>query len=421
MIIPAKPSVAAYVHAAGAEFSTQSGERDAPQALAAPQVRAALAVPQAEALIDLDALAHNVRVLREHAGDAALMAVVKADGYNHGAVRVAKAALAAGAAELGVTTLDEALGLRAAGIDAPVLSWLHTPDADFAPAIAAGVELAVSSPRHLDAVVAAACAVGTTATVSMKVDTGLNRNGVSPTELADLLDGLARAEAEGATRFRGVFSHFAHADQPHHPVIDTQVEVLRHAVSRAAALGLRAERVHMSNSAAVLTRPDLSFDMVRPGIALYGLSPVPDLGDFGLRPVMTLRARVALVKKVAAGSGVSYGHTWVAARDTTVALLPVGYADGIPRAISGRFEVQIGDRRYPQIGRVCMDQVVIDLGADPGRVAEGDEAILFGPGDGGGPVAQDWADALDTIHYEVVTGVRGRVVRSYRGGAGAAE
>ncbi|MFC9790617.1 alanine racemase [Rhodococcus sp. NPDC127528] len=372
--------------------------------------------PQAEALVDLDAVAHNVRLLREHAGGAAVMAVVKADAYNHGAVEVARTALAAGATELGVTTIDEALDLRAAGIEAPVLSWLHTPDADFAAAIAAGVELAVSSPRHLSAVVSAARELGTTAQVTMKVDTGLNRNGVSPTELAALLDGLARAEAEGAIRFRGVFSHLAHADQPHHPVIDLQVEALRHAVAEAARRGLKADRVHLSNSAATLTRPDLRFDMVRPGIALYGLSPVPELGQFGLRPAMVLRARVALVKKVAAGGGVSYGHTWIAPRDTTVALLPVGYADGIPRAIGGRFEVQIGSRRYPQIGRVCMDQVVVDLGADPGPVAEGDVAILFGPGDSGEPVAQDWADALDTIHYEVVTGVRGRVVRTYTGG-----
>lgn len=372
--------------------------------------------PQAEALIDLDAIAHNVGVLCAHAGDAAVMAVVKADAYNHGAVPVARAALAAGAAELGVTTVEEALALRAAGITAPVLSWLHTADTDFRAAIAADVELSVSSPRHLDAVVAAARAAGRTAVVTMKVDTGLNRNGVSATELDDLLAGLARAQAEGTVRMRGVFSHLAHADQPHHPVIDAQAAVLRDVVARAAGRGLRADRVHLSNSAATLTRPDLRFDMVRPGIALYGLSPVPELGGFGLRPAMTLRARVALVKRVRAGGGVSYGHTWTAQRETTVALLPVGYADGVPRSLSGRFDVQIGERRYPQIGRVCMDQVVVDLGADPGPVAEGDAAILFGEGAGGGPVAQDWADALDTIHYEVVTGVRGRVVRTYTGG-----
>ncbi|MFD4181704.1 alanine racemase [Rhodococcus sp. NPDC058514] len=372
--------------------------------------------PQAEALIDLDAIAHNVRLLCEYAGDAAVMAVVKADAYNHGAERVARAALAAGAAELGVTTVDEALALRAAGIEVPILSWLHTPDADFGAAIAAGIELSISSPRHLRSVVAAARELGTTATVTLKVDTGLGRNGVSPFELEDTLQDLARAEAEGAVWLRGMFSHLAHADQPHHPVIDTQAARLGHAVAEAARVGLRPEVVHLANSAAVLTRPDLRFDMVRPGIAIYGLSPVPELGGFGLRPAMTLRARVALVKRIAAGEGVSYGHTWVAKRDTTVALLPVGYADGIPRALGGRFDVQIGGRRHPQIGRVCMDQVVVDLGPDSAGVTEGDVAVLFGSGDDGEPVAQDWADALETIHYEVVTGVRGRVVRSYTGG-----
>jgi alanine racemase len=371
--------------------------------------------PQAEALIDLDAIARNVRLLCGHAGDAAVMAVVKADAYNHGAAEVARTALASGAAELGVTTVEEALELRAAGIDAPILSWLHTPDTDFTTAIAAGIELSVSSPRHLGSVVAAARALGSTATVSLKVDTGLGRNGVSPFELGDTLQDLARAEAEGAVRLRGMFSHLAHADQPHHPVIDTQAARLEHAVAEARRVGLRPELVHLANSAAVLTRPDLRFDMVRPGIAIYGLSPVPELGGFGLRPAMTLRARVALVKKIAAGEGVSYGHTWIAPRDTTVALLPVGYADGIPRALGGRFEVQIGGRRHPQIGRVCMDQVVVDLGPDPAGIAEGDVAVLFGSGDDGEPVAQDWADALDTIHYEVVTGVRGRIVRSFTG------
>ncbi|WP_077043546.1 alanine racemase [Rhodococcus sp. MTM3W5.2] len=374
--------------------------------------------PQAEALIDLDAIAHNVRLLCEHAGDAAVMAVVKADAYNHGAAAVARTALASGAAELGVTTVGEALELRAEGIDAPILSWLHTPDTDFTAAIAAGIELSVSSPRHLRSVVAAARALGSTATVSLKVDTGLGRNGVSPFELEDTLHDLARAEAEGAVRLRGMFSHLAHADQPHHPVIDIQAARLKHAVAEAKRVGLRPELVHLANSAAVLTRPDLRFDMVRPGIAIYGLSPVPELGGFGLRPAMTLQARVALVKKIAAGEGVSYGHTWIAPRDTNVALLPVGYADGIPRALGGRFEVQIGGRRHPQIGRVCMDQVVVDLGPDPAGIAEGDVAVLFGSGDDGEPVAQDWADALDTIHYEVVTGVRGRIVRGFTGREG---
>ncbi|HEY5854919.1 MAG TPA: alanine racemase [Aldersonia sp.] len=369
----------------------------------------------AEALVDLDAIAHNVAILREYADQAAVMVVVKADAYNHGAVEVARAALAAGARELGVTTVDEALQLRADGIDAPVLSWLNPLDADYAAAVAGDVEIGLSSTAQLQAVGAAANTLGRVATVTIKVDTGLNRNGVSPSEYPDFLDALARFEAEGTVRLRAIFSHLAQADQPHHPVIDVQRERFLDAIATAKRYGLVPDLVHLANSAATLTRPDLAFDMVRPGIAMYGLSPVPALGGFGLTPAMTLRAQVVLVKQVAAGEGVSYGHEWIAPHDTHVALLPVGYADGITRALGGRFEVQIGGRRYPSIGRVCMDQVVVDLGPDEPAVRSGDEAVFFGPGNRGEPVAQDWADLLDTIHYEVVTGVRGRVVRTFAG------
>lgn len=375
-------------------------------------------LPQAEALIDLDAVAENVRRLREFAGEAAVMAVVKADAYNHGAVPVARAAVAAGARELGVTTLTEALELRRAGIDVPVLSWLHTVDADFAPAITAGVELGVSSTRHLASIVAAARETGVTAVLTAKIDTGLNRNGVARDEWPEFLQHLGRARAEGAIRLRGAFSHLAHADELGHPEIDCQRDRLREAVADLSRHGMRPEVVHLSNSAATVTRPDLRFDMVRPGIAMYGLSPIPEVGDFGFRPAMTLRTRVALVKKVRAGSGVSYGHRWVAPADTTVALLPMGYADGIRRNLSGRFEVQLGGRRRPQLGRVCMDQVVVDLGPDGDGVKEGDTAFFFGDGRHGEPVAQEWADLLDTINYEVVTGVGGRTVRTYVGGGG---
>jgi len=374
--------------------------------------------PRAEALVDLAAVAHNVEVLVQHAGSAAVMAVVKADGYGHGAVAVARAALAAGASELGVATLEEALQLRHAGITAPVLSWLHTADEDFAPAVAADVGLAVSSPRHLAGVLAGAAAVGRTAVVSVKVDTGLNRNGVSPSELPQLLTALARAQAENALQLRGVFSHLARADEPTHPVVDTQVVRLREVLEQARRAGLVPDVVHLANSAATLTRPDLNFDLVRPGVAVYGLSPVPALGDLGLRPAMTLRARVALLKPVAAGASVSYGHVWTAPHDTTVALLPLGYADGVPRGLSTRFEVWLGGRRRPVVGRVCMDQVVVDCGPGGGGVAEGDTAVLFGPGRDGEPLAQEWADTLGTIHYEVVTGVRGRVRRTYVGTVG---
>lgn len=370
---------------------------------------------QALATIDLDAIAHNVAVVRERSAGAPIMAVVKADAYGHGAAAAAKAMLAAGARELGVCTLDEALELRAAGITAPVLAWLHSADSDFGPALAAGVELAIPTPLHLPAIVAAATAGGVTAVVSVKVDTGLNRNGVTAAELPALLAALVRAEADGAVRVRGMFTHFARADEPDHPVIDLQAERLRKMAAEARAAGLDLEVVHAANSAAALTRPDLAFDMVRPGIALYGLSPMPERGDFGLRPVMRLSGRLVRLKQVSAGEGVSYGHTWTAPRDTVLGVVPLGYADGVPRVLSGRFEVLVGGELRPAVGRVCMDQFVVDLGPDT-TAAPGDEAVLFGDPRRGEPHVQQWADALGTIHYEVITGVKGRVRRGYTGG-----
>ncbi|WP_232236097.1 alanine racemase [Nocardia sp. BMG51109] len=368
--------------------------------------------PQVETVIDLDAIAHNVRILAEHAGDAAVMVVVKADGYNHGAVRVARAALAAGAAELGVTTIAEALRLRAAGIDAPILSWLNTSDADYAAAIAADIEIGVSSVAHLCAVARAARASGIVATVTLKVDTGLNRNGISDTEYPRVLALLRDLVDERVVRLRAIFSHLACADEPQHPANDRQRATFLEAIATAKEYGLQPELVHLANSAATLTRPDLAFDMVRPGISVYGLSPVPGISDFGLRPAMTFRARVALVKQVAAGEGVSYGHEWIAPRATTVALIPAGYADGVFRPLGGRLAVRIGDTLYPGVGRVCMDQLVVDLGENPAEVREGDTAVLFGPGE---PHPQRWADLLGTIHYEIVCSPRGRVVRRYVG------
>ncbi|MET9488732.1 alanine racemase [Nocardia sp. NPDC006630] len=370
--------------------------------------------PQVETLVDLNAIAHNVRILAAHAGVAAVMVVVKADGYNHGAVEVGRAAIAAGARELGVTTLEEAVALRAAGITAPILCWLNTSDADFASGITADIEIAVSSVAHLEAVAAAARGLGRTATVSLKVDTGLNRNGVSATEYPQVLALLRQLVDEQVVRFRAIFSHLAHADSPHHPTIDLQRDRFLECIATAKEQGLQPELVHLANSAATLTRPDLAFDMVRPGIAVYGLSPIPEISDFGLRPAMTFRARVALVKRVAAGEGVSYGHEWIAGHDTTVALIPAGYADGVPRTLGGRFDVWLGGERRPNIGRVCMDQLVVNLGENTSGVREGDTAVLFG-GEGL-PHAQEWADTLGTIHYEIVCAPRGRVIRTHIGG-----
>ncbi|ORV90264.1 alanine racemase [Mycobacterium interjectum] len=368
----------------------------------------------AEAVVDLGAIAHNVRMLREHAGGAQVMAVVKADGYGHGATRVARAALAAGAAELGVATVDEALALRADGITAPVLAWLHPPGIDFGPALLAGVEIAVSSVRQLDEVADAVRRTGRTATVTVKVDTGLNRNGVAPAQYPAMLRALRAAAAEDTIRARGLMSHMVYADQPDNPINDVQAQRLSEMLALARTEGVRFEVAHLANSAATMSRPDLAFDLVRPGIAVYGLSPVPGLGDMGLVPAMTVKCPVALVKSIRAGESVSYGHTWTAQRDTNLALLPIGYADGVFRSLGGRLEVLINGRRRPGAGRICMDQFMVDLGPGLLDVAEGDEAILFGPGTNGEPTAQDWADLLGTIHYEVVTSPRGRITRTYR-------
>jgi alanine racemase len=369
----------------------------------------------AEAVVDLEAIAHNVRVLREHAGPAQVMAVVKADGYGHGATRSARTALAAGAAELGVATIAEALELRADGITAPVLAWLHRPGTDFAPALAADVQIAVSSVRQLEEVLDAVRRTGRTATVTVKVDTGLNRNGVGAAQYPAMLSALRQAAAEDAIRLRGIMSHLVYADEPDHPTNELQYQRFCDMLGQAKSAGVRFEVAHLSNSSATLSRPDFAFDIVRPGIAVYGLSPIPACGDMGLIPAMTVKCAVALVRAIRAGEGVSYGHTWFADRDTNLALLPIGYADGVFRMLGGRLEVLINGKRRRSVGRICMDQFVVDLGPGQLDVAEGDEAILFGPGTGGEPTAQDWADLLGTIHYEVVTSPRGRITRTYRG------
>jgi len=370
----------------------------------------------AEAVVDLGAVAHNVRVLREYAGRAQVMAVVKADGYGHGASEVARAAVAAGVAELGVATIAEALALRHDGITAPVLAWLHPVGTDFTDALNADVQIGVSSAGQIRDLIDAARRTGRTAQLTVKVDTGLNRNGVGAGEFSEVLSTLGRGAAEGAIRLRGIMSHLVSGDAPEDPLNDLQAQRFTAMIAEAARRGIEFEVAHLSNSPSAMTRPDLGFDMIRPGIAVYGLSPIPERGDMGLRPAMTLKCAVAMVKSIKAGEGVSYGHAWIARQDTTVALLPIGYADGVYRGLSGRIEVLINGRLRPGVGRVCMDQFVVDLGPGATDVAEGDEAVLFGPGSAGEPTAQHWADALGTIHYEVVTSPRGRVVRTFRGG-----
>ncbi|EYR62059.1 alanine racemase [Actinotalea ferrariae CF5-4] len=372
----------------------------------------------ARAVVDLAAIRSNVAALREHAGGVPVMAVVKADGYGHGLVPSARAALAGGATWLGVAQVDEALALRTAGITAPVLAWLYGPGAPLEAAVAARVDLSVAAPWALDGVVVAARATGVTARVHVKVDTGLGRNGVPPAELADLLDAALRAQAEGAVAVVGLFSHLAFADAPDHPTVRGQAAVFADAVALAERAGARLEVRHLANSAATLTDASVRYDLVRPGLAVYGLSPVPQVGDpasFGLTPAMRLEADLALVKRVPAGQGVSYAHAYTTPRETMLGLVPIGYADGVPRHASGTQDrwggpVQVGGRRLGVAGRVCMDQVVLDLGPDAAEQA-GDTVVLFGSGADGEPTAEDWAQVAGTISYEIVTRVGARVPR----------
>jgi len=371
---------------------------------------------RAEAVVDLTAIRGNVETLRA-ATPAEVMAVVKADGYGHGMLESARAALAGGASWLGVAVLDEAIALRTGGIDVPVLAWLWTPaeTANLRAAIRHGVDIGISGGWSLAATQLTARELGVTVRVHLKIDTGLSRNGAYVTEWPELVAAAARAQAAGEIDVIGIWSHLALADEPGHPVTARQVAAFRDALEVAERAGLRPLVRHLANSAATLTAPETHFDLVRPGIAVYGLPPVPARGSFGLVPAMTLQAGLASIKRVGAGEGVSYGHAYTTKLETTVALVPLGYADGIPRAATNLAPVMIGGRRFTVSGRVCMDQFVVDVGDLPIEV--GQPAVLFGPGRDGEPTAQDWADGLDTIHYEIVTRIGARVTRRYVGGA----
>ena len=376
----------------------------------------------ARAVVDLGAVRRNVAGLVDRATGAQVMAVVKADGYGHGLVPTARAALAGGATWLGVAQMSEALELRSAGVDAPLLSWLHTPAAPFGEAVRAGVDLSVAAGWTLDAIVGAARELGVTARVHLKVDTGLGRNGVAPADLDDLLVALARAQAEGAVEVVGLWSHLAWADAPDHPTVLGQALVLDDACRQAARHGVRPALRHLANSAATVTNPAMHYDLVRPGLAVYGLSPVPHLAsadDLGLEPAMRLEAELALVKRVPSGQGVSYAHAYRTEHETVLGVVPLGYADGVPRHASGTQgawggPVQVGGRRLGIAGRVCMDQVVLDLGPDATEQA-GDTVVLFGSGGHGEPTAEDWARSAGTIAYEIVTRLGARVPRTYVG------
>ena len=364
---------------------------------------------RAEIVVDLAAIRHNVRRLREIVGPGvAMMTVVKADAYGHGRIEVARAARQAGADWLGVATLDEALALRAAGDTGRVLCWLAVPGEQYADAIAADIDVTAYSRAELDEIVA----TGRRARVQLKVDTGLARGGAARPDWQDLFAHAAELEQAGRLDITGIWTHLAAGDEPDHPANDAQETAFREAVELAETLGVRPELKHIANSAAAVLRPSARFNLVRCGIATYGLDPAPGhTSDLGLIPAMTVRASLAMSKPVAAGDGVSYGHTWIADRDTTVGLVPAGYGEGVPRAAGNAASVWVDGRRRPIRGRVCMDQFMVDLDGD--LPPPGTDVVLFGPGTHGEPTAQDWAEVLDTINYEIVTRVGGRFVRRH--------
>ena len=365
----------------------------------------------AEASVELGAITRNVAALRAHVAPAAVMAVVKANGYGHGAVPAAQAAVRGGADWLGVVHVAEALEVRRAGVDVPLLCLMAIGTDDHAAAIAADVDLAAGSADMVRRLAAAAEVAGRSARVHLKADTGLSRGGATPVDWPQVLAAARAAEADGSIVVAGVWSHFASADEPGNPSIDAQLSAFKEALAVAEHAGVTPQVRHIANTAAALDVPQARYDLVRIGGGCYGLATLPGGAPPWLRPAMTLKARLVLVKRVPAGTGVSYGHLYTTSRETTLGLVPLGYADGIPRTATGKPLVFARGRRWPIAGTVCMDQLVIDFGDEP--VTEGEEVVLFGPGDEGEATAQEWGEELGTISYEIVTGIGARVPRSH--------
>lgn len=364
-----------------------------------------MTAPFREAVIDLDAIADNTRHFRRLTG-VEVIAIVKANAYGHGAASTAVAALSAGATRIGVAEIAEALELRRQGVHAPILAWLHAPGERFDSAAAENIELGISSFDQLSAA-AAAATYDRPVTVHLKFETGLSRNGIAPADWGRVLAEAARLERIGRLRISGLFSHLSNTSLDDDRAALTKFD---EAVAAAASFGIRPDIRHIAATAAAIDIPEMRLDAVRIGIGLYGLAPDErSSAQLGLRPAMTLRGAVAAVRRVPAGTGVSYGYAHRTARDTTLVLIPFGYADGVPRQASGRLPVSIGGRRFTNVGRIAMDQFVVDVG--DASVSVGDEVVLFGDPTLGVPSAADWADAAGTINYEIVTRIGPRVPR----------
>ena len=377
---------------------------------------------RAEAIINLGAIKANIQYLMNKSGKPAL-AVVKADAYGHGLVPVATAAIDGGASWLGVALLEEALTLRASDVKAPIIAWLTPVTDDFVAAIRNDIDIAIPSREHLQAVIAAAHETKKVARIHLEMDSGMSRGGAL-LDWNELLADTADAQAAGKVSVVGIWSHFARADEPGHQFNVDQRERFLQGVNAAKEKGINPQIIHLSNSAATINDPDSHFDLVRLGIAMYGLSPdISTMGDstkLSLIPAMSLRARIHLVKDVPAGSQVGYGGTAVTKVDTKLAVIAMGYADGIPRNASSKTGVLIGNKMSPIIGRVSMDQFVVDLGKES-QARAGDWAYLIGSEKGDSYTsdtcytADSWAAACGTINYEIVTRIGPRVARLYIG------
>ena len=365
-----------------------------------------------ELVIDLDAIVHNYRTMRARCG-VPVMAVVKADAYGHGMVEVARALEAAGVDRFGVADVQEALTLRTAGITSPILAWLHDPADDFVEAVARQVELGIANVQQLQRAAAASKSSGITALLHLKVDTGLGRNGSTIEEWLNLLQQVKALADEGTVRVVGIFSHLSTTSEA-----DDLAQIARFeaAIEQAQNVGVDFEYRHLTASDGSIAYPQAHYDMVRVGIALYGLDPFSAhrAAEYGLRPAMTARSVVALTKRVPAGQGVSYGYLHRTESETTLALVPVGYAEGLPRNATGAAQVSINGKSYQINSRVAMDQFVLDVGDD--NVQVGDEVIFFGDPASGAASVDDLADACGTINYEIVTRMGGRFKRTYLGG-----
>lgn len=375
-------------------------------AVAVPLPSAARAGARLE--VDLGTIAANVRIFVARV--PALMAVVKADGFGHGAVDVARTALANGATWLGVTSIDEALALRSAGLVAPLLSWLNPVATDWATAIDRRVALALPTPEHAAAVRRAAAQVAKPALVHLHLDCGMAREGASADDWPRLCRSAAEAESAGLFRVEGLMGHLPCADQPGHPADAEGRRRFAWGVDVARASGLSPAVRHLAATAAALDDPLSHHTLCRVGAGLVGIDPT---GRAGLQPALTLIAPVVAVRDVPAGTAVGYGHTWLAPRATRLATLPLGYADGLQRGASGRAAVTLRGRRVPIVGRISMDQIVVDAGDLP--VSLGDEAVVWGAG---GPSTAEWAGWCDTVEHEIVTGVGRRVARVVRRATG---